>query len=144
MAGQRMIEIEQRRPLVDLLEHPGVAPAIGRRKVDQIADLPGGTRLGVLGKHGSGEPLHQRGVTRAEGCIGRQVETGMRALGQTEQALFERLSQLAEPHLQGRRRATKRTNDITAAIGQTDAVMQREMGVSGDENRRVIHGWTVF
>ena len=85
------------------------------------------------------DALQQRRVAVAVGLIGRELEARARALRQTEQTTLQRFSQLAEPHLQGRRRSAESTNDIAAAIGQTDPVVEGQVRVATNKGGRGIH-----
>jgi hypothetical protein len=55
-----MVEVEQRARVVDFLDDAGVATAVGRREVEQVARAIGGAELAVLREHRARHPLQQR------------------------------------------------------------------------------------
>ncbi len=90
-----MVEVEQRTRLVDFLDDAGVASAVGRGEVEQVAGRVLGALLAVLLEQRSGHALQQRGIALAERLAGRELEARRLAFAQPEEASFERLGELA-------------------------------------------------
>ena len=90
-----MVEVEQRARRVQLLDHAGITPAVGRREVEQVPGLVGRAGCAVGLEHRARQALQQVDVARTEGPLGRQLEARRRALRQAEQTALERLGQLA-------------------------------------------------
>ncbi len=83
-----MIEIEQRIALAHLQQHTGELAAAGGIEINQITDGIDLIGIGVGTQRGQRHSLQQFRIARAEGLASRQLETGMRALGQAQQARF--------------------------------------------------------
>lgn len=122
-----MIEIEKRILGVDLKQHAGKAAAPGRREFNHVADLVFLAELGIFGKRAAGNPLQQFRVALAEGFRWRQREAALVAIGQTDQAFFEKRRKLARAELQGGRIAAEGRDDVVAVL-RRKSVMQRQIG----------------
>src|SRR5690606_39867003 len=82
--------------------------------------------------------LHEIRIALAEGLLLAQLECTVLALGEPEQASLERFGHLADADLKGGRPIAEGANDVGAGVGETDAVMQRQVR-AGLHHRR-LHG----
>ena len=88
--------------------------------------------------------LNEFGTPRAKGFARRNFEPGVRSLGETEQAVFERLCDLGTADGERGRLCTERVDNVPllAVYGHGDTIMKRDVRTAPDRgaNGSIDHG----
>ncbi len=131
LAGQRVIEVEAHGALADFDHGAGIAAqAVGGGELHDLTHCITLVRIAHLGQQLVGDPLLHVGIALAKGLAGRYRERRPLALGEPQQALFDRRRQLASTQRQRGRLVVEGVDDIASGTGQP--VVQREKGAGLD------------
>jgi len=121
--GERVVEVEHDRVVVDLADDARDRVPVARRKTDHIADLVVAVGVALCSERSAANALHERGIALAERLARSKSERRLAAFGEAEQARFDGRRELAAAERK-RRRPRREGVDEGDAVGVAQPVVQ--------------------